>query len=135
MIIKIKQMITRACHQNQKRRSKSKSKINHINKWRRSSLPVIDDFEWNLPIPALDSHEPPSSLFGTFLTDDILKYICIESVRYVQNNGCMVWKPFLRFFSSVDMLIYLHVLCFRNVQLMLTMMLFLQWCQVTGLMR
>ena len=55
---------------------KKKRKVKHINKLKHSDLPVIDDFEWNLPIPALDSHEPPSSLFEKFLTDDILQFIC-----------------------------------------------------------
>ena len=40
-------------------KKKKKSKVKYINKWKHSDLPVIDDFECNLPIPALDSHEPP----------------------------------------------------------------------------
>ena len=55
-------------------------------------MPVIDDFEWNLPIPALGSHEPPASLFEKFLTDDILQFICNESVRYAQNKGSHSYK-------------------------------------------
>ena len=55
-------------------------------------LPVIDDFESNLPIPALDLHETPSSLFGKFLTDDILQFICNESVRYAQSKGSHSYK-------------------------------------------
>ena len=96
-------------------------------------MPVIDDFEWNLPIPALDSHGPPSSLFEKFLTDDILQFICNESVRYAQNKGSHSYKlelhdlkAFIKFFSSVDMLIYPVVLGFVKAQLMFTMMLFLQ---------
>ena len=68
------------------KKEKKKSKVKHINKCKHSDLPVIDDFEWNLPIPALDSHEPLASLFKTFLTDDILQFICNESVRYAQNK-------------------------------------------------
>ena len=55
-------------------------------------MPVIDDFEWNLSIPALDSHEPPPSLFENFLTDDISQFICNESVRYDQNKGNHFYK-------------------------------------------
>ena len=68
------------------KKKKKRSKGKHINKWKHSDLPIIDDFEWNLPIPALDSHEPLSSLFELF-TDDILQFICNESVRYAQNKG------------------------------------------------
>ena len=49
------------------KKKKKKSKVKHINKWKRSDLPVIDDFEWNLPIPALYSHEPLSSCLKSFL--------------------------------------------------------------------
>ena len=45
-------------HQNKKRKGK-KSNVKHINKWKHSDLPDNDDFKWNLPIPALDSHESP----------------------------------------------------------------------------
>ena len=30
--------------------TKKKSKVKHINKWKHSDLPVIDDLEWNLPM-------------------------------------------------------------------------------------
>ena len=56
-------------------------------------MSAIDDFEWNLPaIPVLDSHEPPSSLSGKFLTDDILQFICNESVRYTQSKRSHSYK-------------------------------------------
>ena len=32
----------------------------------------------------MNSYEPPSSLFEKFLTDDILQFLCNESVRYIQ---------------------------------------------------
>ena len=73
-------------------KKKKKSKIKHINKWKHSDLPVIDDFEWNLPIPVLDSHEPPSSLFEKFLTDYILQLICNETVRYAQSKRSHSYK-------------------------------------------
>ena len=69
-----------------KKKKKKKSKVKHISKWKHSDFPVIDDFEWNLPIPASDSYEPPLSLFEKFLTDDILQFICNESVRYAQSK-------------------------------------------------
>ena len=101
-------------------------------------MSVIYGFEWNLSILELNSHEPQSSLFEKFLTDDILQFICNESVRYAQNKGSHSYKlelhdlkVFIKFFSSVDMLIYPVVLGFVKVQLMFTMMLFLQWCQET----
>ena len=68
------------------KKKKKNSNVKHINKWKHSDLLVIDDFEWNLPILALDSHEPPSSLFEMFLTVDILQFICNESVRYAQSK-------------------------------------------------
>ena len=55
-------------------------------------MSVIDDFEWNLAIPTSDSHEPPSSLFEKFLTDDTSQFICNESVRYAQNKGDHFYK-------------------------------------------
>ena len=55
-------------------------------------MPVIDYFECNLPIPALDSYETPSSLFEKFLADDILQFICNESVRYAQSKGSHFYK-------------------------------------------
>ena len=67
-------------------------KVKHINKWQHSDLPVIDDFEWNLPTPTLDSHEPLSSLFEKFLADDIIQFICNESVRSAQNKGSQSYK-------------------------------------------
>ena len=60
----------------QAKKKKKKSKIKHINKWKHSDLPVIYDLEWNLPIHALDLHEPSSSLFEKFLRDYILEFIC-----------------------------------------------------------
>ena len=75
MLNKAKQVMTRTYHQKQKRNRK-KSKIKHINKWKHSDLPVIYDFEWNLPIHALDLHEPSSSLFEKFLKDYVLQFIC-----------------------------------------------------------
>ena len=57
------------------KKKKKKTKVKLINKWKHSEMPVIDDFEWNLPIPALDSNEPSLSLFEKFLTDDILQFI------------------------------------------------------------
>ena len=55
-------------------------------------MPVIGDFEWNLPIPALDSHEPLSSLFEKFLIDGILQFICNESARYFQSKRSHSYK-------------------------------------------
>ena len=65
------------------KQEKKKSKVKNIHKWKHSD---IDDFEWNLPIPTLDSREPPSSLFEKYFTDDILQFICNESVRYDRNK-------------------------------------------------
>ena len=69
-----------------------KSKVKHINRSEHSNLPAIDDFEWNLPILALDSHDSLSSLFEKFLTDDILQSICNESVRDAQIKGNHSYK-------------------------------------------
>ena len=74
------------------KKKKKVLKVKHINKWKHYDLPVIDDFEWNLPIPALDPHEPSSSLFEKFLADDILQFICSESARYSQSKGSHSYK-------------------------------------------
>ena len=39
-------------------KKRKKSKVKHNNKWKQFDLPVINDFEWNLLIPAWDSDEP-----------------------------------------------------------------------------
>lgn len=65
---------------------KRKSKFKHISKWKHSDLSVTDDFEWNFPIPALDSHEPLSFLFEKFLTDVISQFVCNAAVRYAQTK-------------------------------------------------
>ena len=49
-----------------------------MKKWNYSDLPVIDDFEWILPISVLDLHERPSSLSEKFLTDDISQFILMN---------------------------------------------------------
>ena len=110
-------MITRTCHQNQEKKKK-KSKVKHTNQWKHSDLLVIYDFEWNLRIPALDSHEPPSSLFGKFLQTIYYDFVCNESVKCAQSKG--------NHSSSRDLLIYPDVQYFANVQLVFKMMLFLQ---------
>ena len=59
-------------------------------------MPVIDDFEWNLPIPALDPHEPPSPLIEKFLTDDIVQFSTISSADVVIDDIAKIafvrWK-------------------------------------------
>ena len=75
------------------KRKKKKSKVKHIKNWKHSDLPVIDDFKWNLPIPVLDSYEPPSSLFEKNYTDNMLQCICNESVRYAENKGNHSYNP------------------------------------------
>ena len=116
------------------KKKKKKSKLKHINKWKHSYLPVFNDFKWNLPIPALDSHEPQSSLFEKILTDDILRSICNESVTHAQNKGNNSYKPELHNMTDFTaiLLISRYVDLHRrpmfcgNVQLMFTMMLFLR---------
>ena len=53
-----------------KKKKKNQRSSISINR-KHSDLPVIDDFECNLPIPGLDSYETPSSLIEKFLADDI----------------------------------------------------------------
>ena len=71
---------------NQESPPELKKNIKHINEWKHSDLLDLDDFKWNLSISALDSHKPPSSLFEKFLTDNILQFICNESVRHAQSK-------------------------------------------------
>ena len=75
-----------------KKKKIKKSKVKHINRLEHSNLHAIDDFEWNLPILTLDSHDSLSSLFEKFLTDDILQSICNESVRDAQTKGNHSYK-------------------------------------------
>ena len=72
--------------------NKALTQVLSIADGKHSDLLVIDHFEWNLPIPALDSHEPLSFLFEKFLTDDMLQLICNESVRYAQSKGRHSYK-------------------------------------------
>ena len=74
-----------------KKKKKNQGSSISINR-KHSDLPVIDDFECNLPIPALGSYETPSSLFEKFLADDVLQFICNESVRYAQSKGSHLYK-------------------------------------------
>ena len=42
--------------------------------------------------PSYYSHKTLSSLFEKFLTDNILQFICNESVRYAQGKGSHSYK-------------------------------------------
>ena len=71
---------TKAPVQKAKRRKKDNS--HHVNKWIHSDISPPTGFEWTLPDPVLEIVEPPTSLFEKFFTDDFVKFISEESIRY-----------------------------------------------------
>ena len=76
---------TKAPVQKAKRRKKDNSQ--HVNKWTHSDISLPTGFKWTLPDPVLETVEPPVSLFEKFFTDDIMKFICEESIRYAISKG------------------------------------------------
>ena len=46
-----------------------------------------ENFRWNLPPPALDSNDSPSTLFEKFFTIELMDYICDETKKYAAANG------------------------------------------------
>ena len=52
-----------------------------------SDISLPTGFKWTLPDPVLETVEPPVSLFEKFFTDDIMKFICEESIRYAISKG------------------------------------------------
>ena len=67
----------------QKSKPRKKDNSQHVNKWIYSDISLPTGFKWILPDPVLDTAEPPVSLF----TDNIMKFICEESIRYAISNG------------------------------------------------
>ena len=59
----------------------------HVNKWIHSDVSLPTGFKQTLPDPVLETVEPPVSLFEKFFTDDIMKFICKESIRYAISKG------------------------------------------------
>ena len=76
---------TEAPVQKAKRRKKGNSQ--HVNKWIHSDISLPTGFKWTLPDPVLETAKPPVSLFEKFFTDDIMKFICDESIRYAISKG------------------------------------------------
>ena len=76
---------TKAPVQTAKRRKKDNS--HHVNKWIHSDISLPTGYKWTLPDPVLETVEPPISLFEKFFTDDIMKFICEESIRYAISKG------------------------------------------------
>ena len=58
-----------------------------MSKWIHSDISLPTGFKWTLPDPVLETVEPPVSLFEKFFTDDIMKFICEESIRHAISNG------------------------------------------------
>ena len=58
-----------------------------MNKWIHSDISLATGFKWTLPDPVLQTVEPRVSLFEKFFTDDIMKFICEESIRYAISKG------------------------------------------------
>ena len=66
----------------QKPKRQKKDNLKHVNKWIHSDVLLPTGFKWTLSDPVLETVEPPVLLFGKFFTDDIMKFICEESIRY-----------------------------------------------------
>ena len=82
---KSKDTATKAPVQKAKQRKKDNSQ--HVNKWIHSDISLSTGFKWTLPDPVLETVEPPVLLFEKFFTDDIMNFICEESIRYAISKG------------------------------------------------
>ena len=71
----------------QKAKRGNKDNSQHVNKLIHSDISLPTGFKWTLPDPVLETVEPPVSLFEKFFTDDIMKFICEESIRYAISKG------------------------------------------------
>ena len=76
---------TKAPVQKAKRRKKDNSQ--HVNKWIHSDMSLPTGFKWTLPDPVLEAVEHPVLLFEKLFTDDIMKFICEESIRCAISKG------------------------------------------------
>ena len=70
----------------QKAKRWKKDNSQHLNKWIHSEISLPTGFESSLPDPVLKTVEPPVSLFEKFFTDEIMKLICEESIRYAMQS-------------------------------------------------
>ena len=83
----------------QKAKQQKKDNSRNVNKWIHSDISLPSGFKWTLPDWVLETVEPPVLLFEKFFTDDIMKFICKESIRYAiskRNNSftiVVMWKP------------------------------------------
>ena len=71
----------------QKAKWRKKDNLKHLNKWIHSDISLPTGFKWTLPDPVLETVDPHVSLFENFFTDDIIKFICEESIRYTISKG------------------------------------------------
>ena len=71
---------TKALVPKAKRRKKDNSQ--HVNKWIHSDILLPTGFKWTLHEPVLETVEPSVRFFEKFFTDDTMKFIREESVRY-----------------------------------------------------
>ena len=76
---------TKAPVQKAKWRKKDDSQL--VNKWIHSDISFPTGFIWTLLEPVLETVEPPISLFENFFTDDIMRFIYEESIRYAILKG------------------------------------------------
>ena len=76
---------TKAVVQKAKRGNKDNSQ--HVNKLIHLDISLPTGFKWTLPDPVLETVELPVSLFEKFFTDNIMKFISEESVRYAISKG------------------------------------------------
>ena len=70
----------------QKSKGRQKDKSQHVNKWIHSEISLPTVFKWTLTDPLLETVEPPVLVFEKVFTDDIIKFICEESIRYASSK-------------------------------------------------
>ena len=85
IVVQSEDTMTKAPAQKAKRQKKDNSQ--HVNKWIHSHISLPAGFKWTLLDTVLKTAEPPISLFDKFFTDDIMKVICEESIRYGISKG------------------------------------------------
>ena len=76
---------TKAPVQKAKRQKKDNSQ--HVNKCIHYDISLPLGFKWILPDPMLETVESSVSLFEKFFAEDIMKFICEESIRYAVVEG------------------------------------------------
>ena len=71
----------------QKAKWRKKDNLEHVNKQILSDISFVTGFTWTLRDAVLETIEPPVSLFKKSFTDDTMKFIQKESIKYPISKG------------------------------------------------